>query len=390
MNGRYRTRLGWRIFILLGAPPLAALFIYVLTLFINAENPQMFVLLFMVPLCLAMIGLMLYGIGDAIIGYYEIDDNFITHRTILRKKIVPLANIYGVSVNQNYIHLKSKEGKDRINITSYIEKRDQIIEWAYENFEDIDAETAEAQDIEVLREVTQDIPVKEHDIQLEKAKKNAKYLNWAGYGSGLWALLYPHPYELAVAAAMLAPIITIIAIWRFKGFLRYNGFDKSRYPIMLNPMIVSICGLVLRALFDFEILDHGNLWIEAGTVSIAVMTVAVLTSKQFSFKTLTSAFTIVFFVAFFYAYAISSMIIINCRFDSSDYQAFEARVLDKETSGGKTTTYYLDLTPWGPRTEHEKVSVGRHGYERANVGDTVEVYLYKGRLKAPWFELGIE
>jgi len=51
------------------------------------------------------------------------------------------------------------------------------------------------------------------------------------------------------------------------------------------------------------------------------------------------------------------------------------------------TTYYLDLSPWGPRTEHEQVSVDKNLFNRANVGDTVEVYLYEGRLKAKWFEV---
>jgi hypothetical protein len=83
------------------------------------------------------------------------------------------------------------------------------------------------------------------------------------------------------------------------------------------------------------------------------------------------------------------MVIINCRFDSQEHETYTAAVLEKEISDGKTTTYYLDLTPWGPRTEHEKVSVTHDAFRRANIGDTVEVYLYKGRLNAKWFEVGI-
>lgn len=141
---------------------------------------------------------------------------------------------------------------------------------------------------------------------------------------------------------------------------------------------------------DFDVIDYGNLWTEAGTITVVIVTFLILTSKQITLKTWKSGFIALTYAALFYIYSISSLKVVNCRFDSSDPEIFEAQVLAKERSSGKTTSYYLDLSPWGPRTEHEKVPVGSHGFERANVGDTVEVYLYPGRFKASWFQVGIE
>ena len=117
--------------------------------------------------------------------------------------------------------------------------------------------------------------------------------------------------------------------------------------------------------------------------------VMVLLAKEFSLRKWKSLLMVLLFTCFTYAYAISAMIIINCRFDETEAQVFRAKILKKETSSGKSTEYNLDLSPWGPRTEHEKVSVGSKAYARASVGDTVEVYLYKGRLHAKWFQVGV-
>jgi len=387
MKGRYRIKTGWRIFLLIGCPLLAALFVYLFIFVINATYMVVAGRIFIAAISLGMTGLMLYGIGDAIIGYYEIGDDFIAQRTIFGKKTIRLSDIQGVSMNDKYIRLVPVTGKKGLNVSLYIEKSDDIGAWAYSRFEDLDTQKAEEEDIEVLKEVTREIPALDHDNQLAKARRAAKYLNWAGYGTGLLAFFYSHPYDAVVVSTMVVPVVIILAIRWSKGFLRYNGTDKSRYPIMAFVILMPIAGLGIRAMFDFNILDFGNLWIEAIAVDAALIAMAMWSSNELSFKGPMSTFTLVFMSVLFYGYAISSMTIINCRFDSGDYQPFKAAILNKEISDGKVTTYYLDLSPWGPRTEHEQVSVDKNLFNRANVGDTVEVYLYEGRLKAKWFEV---
>jgi hypothetical protein len=390
MNGRYRTKLAWRILIFVTGPGLIGLFGFLLVILIKGADEHPGALIFLGSVSLAMIGLMLYGIVDSIIGYYEIGDDFVAQHTMFGTKTVPLSDIKGVMTDKNYTILVPKPGKKGLKISKYLQKYDEITWWAYTNFEDLGTQKADEEDVEVLKEVTREVPASEHDHRLKKAKTVSKYLNLAGYGVGFWTLFYPHPYDFAVLASMVVPIIIIIAIWHFKGFLRYNGQDKSRYPVMTGPLLLPVAALVLRMLFDFEVLDYGNLWSMAAAIAVGLVVTAMWTSNEFSVRSWVSGFTVSFYTIAFYGYAIGSLVIINCYFDASAYETYAAEILGKEVSSGKSTTYYLDLSPWGPRTVHERVSVGHNAFDRANVGDTVEVHVFEGRLKAKWFEIEIE
>lgn len=387
MKGRYRTKTGWRVFILIFGPLFIALGVYLLAT-LNTQETEAAKWI-VAPVSLGLIGLMSYATWDSVFGYYEIGDDFVAHRTIFGKKVVPIADIKGVAVNDKYILLVAKPGKRGLDISRYIQSSDDIAVWAYTTFEDLDAQISEKEDVDILEELAQD-QMDSHDEKLEKAKKVSGYLYWSGVGIGFWAFFYPRPwYDLIVIAAMVIPLVILISVISLKGYLRFNGVEKSRYPVMAYPFMVPICGLSIRAIFDFDVLSYVPLWTQAFTVSIVITCIMVWLAKEFSLRSWKSALTVFLFLCFTYAYSVSSLIIINCRFDSSNAQTFEAKILSKEKDSGKRTEYYLDLSPWGPRTEHEKVSVGPKAFERANVGDTVEVYLYQGRLNAKWFEIGI-
>ncbi len=57
----------------------------------------------------------------------------------------------------------------------------------------------------------------------------------------------------------------------------------------------------------------------------------------------------------------------------------------KHASGGKQTSRYLELDPWGPVTERKDVAVGRRLHDAASTGDRVCVALHPGALGARWY-----
>ena len=87
----------------------------------------------------------------------------------------------------------------------------------------------------------------------------------------------------------------------------------------------------------------------------------------------------------FFAYSYGVVIHYNCHYDESEAELYTAKVLNKRVSSGKLTTYYLELTSWGPQPEIDEVSVVNDLFNRIEVGDQVTVYLQKGKLEIPWF-----
>ena len=73
--------------------------------------------------------------------------------------------------------------------------------------------------------------------------------------------------------------------------------------------------------------------------------------------------------------------------DRSAPHVFQSEVLQKRISGGRSTTWYVRLAPWGPRDQPAEVSVHSSFYSSVQPGQIVCVYLYPGALKIPWFEI---
>jgi len=72
--------------------------------------------------------------------------------------------------------------------------------------------------------------------------------------------------------------------------------------------------------------------------------------------------------------------------DTSKASNFTVQVIGKHLSRGRSTTYYLDLAPWGPVEGSSKIHVPRSVYEASGEGDSVCLALHTGRLSLPWYQ----
>jgi hypothetical protein len=82
-----------------------------------------------------------------------------------------------------------------------------------------------------------------------------------------------------------------------------------------------------------------------------------------------------------------SVIFFNCHYDQSRPETWRVAVQGKDKSTGKSTGYYLVLSPWGRYSEAKKVSVSSGLYEDVSRNDSVTVCLGEGRLGVGWYWL---
>jgi hypothetical protein len=79
--------------------------------------------------------------------------------------------------------------------------------------------------------------------------------------------------------------------------------------------------------------------------------------------------------------------LINCALDAHKPSVFTATVLDRQIVHGRSRTYLLDLSPWGPRSDEQQVEVSPEFYHNVADGDTVKVNFKPGLLLIPWYYL---
>jgi hypothetical protein len=87
------------------------------------------------------------------------------------------------------------------------------------------------------------------------------------------------------------------------------------------------------------------------------------------------------------SYSFGLAIAADSLLDHSKASTYAVPVTSKHSSSGRSTTYYLDLAPWGPVDHPNEISVSSSMYHETSAGDQICLGLHPGQLHAPWYQL---
>lgn len=62
-------------------------------------------------------------------------------------------------------------------------------------------------------------------------------------------------------------------------------------------------------------------------------------------------------------------------------------VTGKRISSGKSTSYYVSLSPWGRYTADDEVSVSKSFYQSVHTEESLRIFLNDGKWGVPWYRL---
>ncbi|HSU33268.1 MAG TPA: hypothetical protein VLJ11_18725 [Bryobacteraceae bacterium] len=142
-------------------------------------------------------------------------------------------------------------------------------------------------------------------------------------------------------------------------------------------------GLVLglRSLLDYNIFPSPVVaWFTIGLGGLVCLA-AFVVDRSLRGKIGTLIGLLVFSSAYGYGTAIEA----NALLDHSTGDTYLAHVEGKHIVSGRTTTYNLDLGPWGPKTKSSKLDVTRAMYNTIERGDLVYLTLKRGALGVNWY-----
>lgn len=247
---------------------------------------------------------------------------------------------------------------------------------------DLDAQETAKAEAELLASSALGATPAERKRKLERARLVAHLLNWPSVAVGLWAFLYPRPYGPVVTAAFLFPLLALAVAIGGRGLFQLLGMRNDPRPQLLAALFVSGLMASIRA-FDFDLVAPGALLAPALACGVILTALAALGDSTMRKK---PAHTLLV-LPFMFAVAAAALTVANCYPDRSAPTTYEAMLLDKHVSKGKSTSWHLDLGPWGPRTTGDGVKVSRALYEQVTVGKPVHVRMRPGRLGFAWFRV---
>ncbi len=338
----------------------------------------------------ASMALSWYVYKDTRSGRLILDDEKVTLISPFGSKTLSRNDIRGFEVTDNFIVVRPRDRKmPTLRISTYLENQREIRNWF--NFYIPNLELAEWQEevTEVLRNEELGLFTEDRLKKLAVARKIARAINISSWIVTLWIIFYPAPYTLAITTGIVLPWIALAACYSYRNLMKGGDREKSAYPSVTEGFVLPGFALLLRVLFDYDILDYSNAWLPVGCLTIAMFVLYQLPVGGFSPRSASAIFLLILFPIFTFAYSFGTVLLINCVADKSVPETFQSTIASKRTSKGRTTTYYLDVKPWGNLTHKESVTVSRNEYERASPGDPIKINQYAGAFRIRWIEVAL-
>ncbi len=387
MKQEYKIAKGWAIFIWIAMPLFMALFVWLAIMPYVQEKFDLALALILTPFSIGLEFLMVIGLIDTVKSKWIIAGGTITAIRVFKTRRYELEDIKGFKQDQNYLHIVPKDKASKsIKVSRYIGQYGRLINWCEGNLTNLDREEIINDEKEILENEDYGRTSEEREYRLTRAKKLTKTLNIISWIVAVSMWIYPRFYHIQVILCALLPVIGIIVFKTSKGMIKLDEKPNSAHPNILSTLIAPSGALAIRALMDISIFDFSNFWKPAIAIFVVLVFMVIWDSYvKYDFKKVVSYFSIIGILIFSGMYSYGFVISTNTAFDESQPSVYKAKIIDKRKNSGKTTTYYLKLSEWGPQTEIKEVSVSRDIYDSKEIGDSAMVYFNHGLYEIPYY-----
>ncbi|MGI4862926.1 MAG: hypothetical protein ACRYFZ_03330 [Janthinobacterium lividum] len=278
-----------------------------------------------------------------------------------------------------------------LKIAKSIESYDDLQFWLASHYPDLDQVEAEDTRATLLADEQLGSTPEERANRLRLAKRVSWALNTLGSVVAAWLFIRPQPYSYAIAAGIIAPLLAAGALFAFPRLMRLEAGKNSPHASISLAVLLPSFGLLIRALVDSEPIFYASAWPVVGGVAAAFGLLLAAGSQHSLLEHGTlrrgsgNEWLLLLMCAVAYGYG--AALTANTAFDEKAPTLYQVQVLNKHMTHGKTTTYYLQITPWGPHATSEDVTVSSDYYEHMMPGDSATVATRPGRLGIAWFEM---
>ncbi|MEI6949015.1 hypothetical protein V9K67_17650 [Paraflavisolibacter sp. H34] len=284
--------------------------------------------------------------------------------------------------------LPAEGGYPRIRVHPRLEKTRQIRELLLRHLPDLDLLRHQQHEEQLLNDESLGTTREERKAKLESGGSFILLLGTLGLGSMIWLFLFPVPYGPALAVGLLLPLSVLAAPARYlEPPLRRKRGRKS-FPLVLLPLAFPTLALVYRAVTDFHLVSYRPLLQPTGVLTLLLTVAFALRlggGLPRQYRKFSSFMYLLFVVA---AYSFCACIFANCLPDDSQARKYTTTVMEKrKTHRRRHTSYRLTLSPWARMNKPEEITIPHAQWNKFQKGDIVHLYLRRGSLRAPWYEI---
>jgi hypothetical protein len=289
---------------------------------------------------------------------------------------------------KNGILLDLKSGGKPLQLPGTLERSKELLEWLRERYTDADAERQKEVTEAVLEDenlgLTREIRVQ----RLNSARRLMMYGSFAVPFFVIVIFLSPRYSKTALILLLALPWIAVGLTWYFKGILRLYTSKSKPYPSLFFVVLVAELMSFFIIMRTYDIYDYGKtFWTSLLILSVLVLLVWAVAcgAAMAGERNRPAVLLCLFLVAVAHSYGL--LIFSNCDYDRSTPQISRVAISSKTVRQGKSTSYYLELSPWGRFTDGKNVQVSSSFFRSVDRGDSVSVHLKAGKWGIPWYEV---
>ncbi|MET1056081.1 MAG: hypothetical protein ABWY16_12295 [Pedobacter sp.] len=337
-----------------------------------------------IPFSILLFLLIVYTLIEPVIAKLIIGEDSIRFKGAISGWEISFAEIRGYRIRDKWILIEplSKDRK-RISIKTIMPGTDQLIVLLKSKYPDLDLLERQEGYKNLLDDSRYGKTTEERTEKLENATGASKLMN----ATGVIILLLSFVFKIEkymVAVAIAAPVVFIIIIRGYNGLIRIADSKNSPYPAIPYGLCALLICLIIKCA-RYNILDYRAVWPPALLVGMFLVAVLMVANRNFSSVTKARIMGIVLITICSLVYGYCTVVTVNCLYDTSHSRYYRARVLDKWISRGKTTLYHFKLSRWREEVDEKHIRVSMEVYNRLDIEDAMNVYVYTGKLKIPWY-----
>ncbi len=307
-----------------------------------------------------------------------IDNTKLKFTSFLKNNEIQLQDIKGF-VEQTFNYKILDHNNNVLSTFKHI----KLLNWLQENFEDINVTKAIKEVENSLNDPRYGITEKERIENFKSAEKFDTTLTSIATVCFFLLLLFPLPNKIVAAVGLALAFLIIASLFYFKGKIRLER--KTFMPSLFWAGILTIPILLYNSMQygGFESFPSVKLMLYIA-LALTYLYIIVVGFKKYNFKTIWIPLII------FFGLSVTSAMTLNIFLDTDKPKIYMTQVVDKNLSrSSKSTTYTLIFSTQKKINEKSKVKidVSYANFNRAQIGDKVELHLHQGYFNKNWYEI---
>ncbi|NML38578.1 hypothetical protein HHL17_15325 [Chitinophaga sp. G-6-1-13] len=388
MQREYTYARGSRIFLFSFVALLAVIPMYTIySMIVNGlPEPMVLTIIMVVGAIVLPVVLAIVFTNEGLSVIYT-DNDGIRYKSFLYTRELLWSEVVGYRKDGNVVILvPGQKSKRKIQVSAYRSNYAELVRWADNRYRDLDRRHWDLDSHYRDRSSVKGTRVLDQG-RLREAKHTAWTLNITATVLAALSFFLRHTVPwLPVLLIILLPV-ALMMVRRHRGFLIINTAKKEE--ILPDITWTTLCCTVGLFLFTMPVYTVGqvNLWIYTLIVEAALVGLTIFSIRDWEAKRSTKIVGVITYAFLLLIASYGMVVFINVFLDTRSAGLYQTTVVNKRISTGKSTSYYLEVWPWGPVRSSESISVVKSDYEETEINDLVNMELHRGALGLPWYRV---